>query len=130
MPMRSKRTDALRNAASTPFIWAVLLPVLLADLVVEIYHRICFPLYGIPLVSRRAYIAIDRHKLSYLNLREKIECVYCGYVNGWFRYAGMIAAKTELYWCDIRHQKRAGFNEPPHHREFLEFGDQEAFEHR
>lgn len=117
----------VRQLLSVPFIWAPLLPVLFADIIVELYHRVAFRLYGIPYVSRSKYIRIDRHKLPYLSLTEKINCVYCGYMNGWFRYASVIAGATELYWCDIRHEKRRGADQPPHHKRFHEFGDAEAF---
>ena len=47
----------------------IIIPVALADILVEIYHRICFPLYGMAYVKRSQYIRItDREKLPYLSL--------------------------------------------------------------
>lgn len=46
----------IRHLLSTPFIWVMIVPVALADLLGEIYHRICFPLYGLPYVKRSQYI--------------------------------------------------------------------------
>jgi hypothetical protein len=112
---------------TSPFIYAVFLPVLLLDLFIEIYHHICFPAYGLPLVKRSDYIVFDRAKLSYLTWYEKINCEYCGYVNGFLAYAVEIAAQTEKYWCGIRHQARMGFHEPAHEKNFLAYGDEEAY---
>ncbi len=120
----------LRNAASAPFIWGTLIPIAIADITIEIYHQICFRLYRIPLIDRSKYIVIDRHKLSYLTLREKIACIFCGYANGWLKYALMIGASTELYWCDIRHQRKQGQNNMPQQESFLAYGDEDGYRKR
>lgn len=117
----------IKHLISAPFIWINLIWIVVADLVLEIYHHTCFPLYEIPLVNRTKYIRIDRHKLSYLNIFEKIGCVYCGYANGWLAYASEIAAQTEKYWCGIKHQIDNEFLEPKHHEQFIEYGDKGAF---
>jgi len=38
-----------------------------------------------------------------------------------------IAARTEKYWCGIKHQPARGFHEPKHHKDFLKYGDEKAF---
>jgi hypothetical protein len=113
----------LRHMLSGPFIWAVLLPLVLLDLVMELYHRICFPLYGLPYVERKNYIRIDRHKLQYLLWYDKLNCAYCGYANGLLHYASTIAARTEAYWCGIQHQQPPDFVPPAHHAKFWAYGD-------
>ena len=40
-------------------------------------------------------MVIDRYALSYLNVIEKLNCVYCEYVNGLIAYVQEIAARTE-----------------------------------
>lgn len=117
----------LKHLISTPFIWVNIIWIVVADFVLELYHHTCFPLYELPLVERKKYIRIDRHKLSYLNILEKVACVYCGYANGWLKYASEIAAQTEKYWCGIKHQNVEGFIAPEHHKEFVEYGDKQAF---
>ena len=67
---------------------------------------ICFPIYGIPKVRRADLILLDRRRLAYLNLIEKLNCHYCGYANGIFAYVTEIAARTEQYWCPIKHALR------------------------
>lgn len=118
----------IRHLASAPFIYSIIVPVVLLDIVAEIYHRICFPLYRIPYVKRSAYIRIDRHKLSYLDPLEKLNCMYCGYVNGFLAYAVRIAGDTEAYWCGIQHQQTKRFQSPSHHRHFLPYGDEQALQ--
>ncbi len=82
------------NIISAPFIWRCIVPALLLDLSVSLYQAICFRLYRIPRVRRSRHIVIDRHSLAYLNLVEKINCVYCGYFNGLISYVQEITART------------------------------------
>jgi len=122
---------ALRHLVSVPFIWGLIIPVVLLDITTEIYHRICFPLYGIPYVKRSRYIRIlDRAKLPYLSLLEKINCLYCGYVNGWLHYASVIAGKTEHYWCAIMHLKSRGYVPTAEEESFAKYGDEATLRRR
>lgn len=117
----------IRNLAASPFIWAMLVPTVLSDICLEIYHRICFPLYGIPYVKRGEYIRIfDRAKLPYLSAWEKFNCAYCGYVNGWLHYASAVAGETERYWCAIKHLEERGYKPAEHEQDFIPFGDEQA----
>lgn len=121
----------LRYAIATPFILSIIIPVVFSDILVEIYHRICFPLYGIPYVKRSRYIRVlDREKLSYLTWYEKLECAYCGYVNGWFHYASVIAGKTENHWCAIAHLETRGYIPTEHEKSFAKYGDGAALRRR
>lgn len=117
----------IRHIISTPFIWAPLPFVMMLDLILEIYHQVGFRLYGLELVKRADYIQIvDRQKLQYLNLMQKLGCMYCGYVNGFLRYAKEVAGKTEEYWCGIMHEKI----HPAEHlqRGFVQYNSKEAWE--
>ena len=118
---------SLRNLASAPFIYAMILPFALLDAFVSTYQAICFPLYRIPKVPRSRYIVIDRHQLSYVNAIEKLNCVYCGYINGLIAYVREISARTEQYWCPIKHARKVL---DPHRRyaRFADFGDSEGFQ--
>jgi hypothetical protein len=100
------------------------------DIFIEIYHRIDFRLCNIPLVKRREYIKIDRHKLRYLNWFDKLGCVYCGYANGCARYFTEIGSRTEKYWCAIKHKKTPNFKEQPHQKNFLKYGDAKSYERK
>lgn len=130
MEYKKYRDRGFRHILSIPFIYLVLIPVIFLDFFIEFYHRICFLLYGLPYVKRGDYIRIDRHKLSYLTLVQKINCMYCGYVNGFAAYFVRICADTENYWCGIQHAKRAGVHEQAHHKNFLEYDNKEAFEEK
>lgn len=112
---------------SMPFIWGLIIPLAISDMFTEIYHRICFPLYGLSFVKRSDYIKIDRHKLKYLTFPQKLGCIYCGYANGAIHYWSEIAGRTEKYWCGIMHQKKKGFIPPRHHKDFAEYGNETAF---
>ena len=121
----------LRHMLSFPFIWMIIVPIVFTDILLEIYHRICFPLYGIPIVTRSRYIRItDRGKLSYLSTLEKIHCLYCGYVNGWFHYASVIAGKTEHYWCAIMHLQGRGYIPTEEEKTFSKYGDEATLRKR
>ncbi len=117
----------IRHITSSPFIFSVFVPVIIADVWIEIYHRICFRLYKLPYIVRSKYVRVDHQKLAYLNPMQKLFCLYCGYVNGVFAYWVQIAAATETYWCGIQHEKVKGFVSPKHHKDFVPYGDEEAF---
>lgn len=119
----------LFNLLTAPIIWACLLPALLLDFTVTIYHAVCFTVYGIPKVRRRDYIVIDRHALRYLNPIEKINCAYCGYFNGLIAYVQEIAARTEQYWCPIKHARKIAAIHS-RYAKFLEYGDAEGYRKR
>jgi hypothetical protein len=84
----------------------MIIPAVILDICLEIYHRICFPLYWIELVKRSDYFIFDRHHLSYLNWIEKLNCLYCSYFNNLVAYTREIAWRTEKYWCPIKHAQR------------------------
>ncbi len=112
----------LLNIITTPVIWSCLLPALFLDLVVSFFQLVCFPVYSIPKVKRGDYIVFDRHYLSYLNGIEKINCYYCGYFNGLISYVQEIAARTEQYWCPIKHAKPTK-SQHSRYKKFLDYGD-------
>lgn len=114
------------NILTTPVIWSCIVPAAFMDGVVSIYQLVCFPVYGIPKVKRRDYIFIDRHSLSYLNPIEKFNCMYCGYFNGVIAYVHEIAARTEQYWCPIKHARKLGSIHSRYHK-FFEYGDGEGY---
>ncbi len=123
--MYSHLTNArLLNVITGPIIWFCLVPAVFLDLVTAIYQFICFPVYKIPKVRRSDYIVIDRHELSYLNPMEKLCCVYCGYFTGLIAYIQEIAARTEQYWCPIKHARKVGTIHS-RYKNFLEYGDGE-----
>ena len=53
----------------------MIVPIALLDAWISLYQWICFPLFGIRRVQRRDYIVVDRHKLTYLNGIEKLNCI-------------------------------------------------------
>ncbi|MBC8282886.1 MAG: hypothetical protein H8E32_03655 [Nitrospinae bacterium] len=117
---------AFLNILTAPIIWSILFPAVLMDMVMSFYQAVCFPIYGIPKVDRSKYIVIDRHYLSYLNGVEKLNCAYCGYVNGLIGYAQEIAARTEQYWCPIKHARKTRFVHA-RYSNFISYGDAEGY---
>jgi hypothetical protein len=109
-----------------PVIYTLLIPIALLDIFVIVYQLICFPVYKIPKVRRRDYLVFDRHHLAYLNIIEKINCAYCSYANGAIAFAREVAARTEVYWCPIKHARRV-LGPHPHYQGFADFGDAEGY---
>ena len=72
----------LATLVTAPVIYSVFVPFVILDLWVTAYQRVCFRAWGIGLVRRRDYFAIDRHKLAYLNAIEKFNCMFCSYSIG------------------------------------------------
>lgn len=111
---------------TAPVIYAGWIPFLLMDLFVTVYQHVCFPIYRIPKVRRADYVVLDRGELPYLNLVEKFNCLYCSYGNGVAAYTREVAARTEQYWCPIKHARRIrGAHE--RYPQFFDYGDAEAF---
>jgi len=124
--LRYLRETPLRHLLIAPVIWAALPPSLLFDLTITLYQWICFPACRIPRVRRGDHIVMDRRFLSYLNAVEKLNCLYCGYFNGLVSYAMEIGARTEQYWCPIRHAQRVrGMHS--RYRQFFDYGDGKAY---
>ncbi|BBG65872.1 hypothetical protein NNO_1169 [Hydrogenimonas sp.] len=108
--------------ATAPFIYAMIVPAVIMDIFVTVYQGVCFPVYGIPKVDRKEFIVFDRHRLRYLNMLQKLNCLYCAYFNGLVAYVREIASRTEQFWCPIRHARRVrGVHRRYWH--FLRYGD-------
>ena len=116
----------LLSVLTAPVIYSVLFPMLLLDLFVTIYQHICFRAYGIPRVKRSDYFVYDRAHLAYLNLIEKINCAYCSYGNGLMAYGREVVARTEQYWCPIKHARKV-MAAHPYYTGFVDFGDAESY---
>jgi hypothetical protein len=113
-------------ALTAPLIYALIVPLVLLDAFVTIYQLACFPVYGIARVRRRDYLIFDRRYLAYLNALEKLNCAYCSYANGLIGYVREIAARTEQYWCPIKHARRIAAAHP-HYADFVDFGDADGY---
>jgi hypothetical protein len=114
------------NILTAPVVYAGFLPFALMDLFFTLFQGICFPIYGIPKVRRSEYLAFDREDLPYLNVIEKFNCFYCSYGNGILAFGREIAARTEQYWCPIKHARRIKAAHERYPR-FFEYGDAESF---
>jgi hypothetical protein len=111
---------------TAPVIYSLIVPFVLLDLFVTIYQAICFPVYGIAKVKRADYFVFDRGHLAYLNVLEKLNCAYCSYANCLIAYVREIAARTEQYWCPIKHARRV-IGSHPRYLKFDDYGDAESF---
>ena len=116
----------LPTLLTMPLIYGMALPLFILDLSVSLYQLGCFTAWGIARVRRREYVVIDRHRLGYLNPVQKLNCVFCGYGNGVIAYAREITARTEQYWCPIKHAlKVKGSHE--RYAAFQAYGDAEGY---
>jgi len=114
------------NVLTAPIIYSGFVPFFLLDMFLLIYQAVCFPIYGIPKVKRSDYLLFDREDLPYLNIIEKFNCFYCSYGNGLAAYFREIAARTEQYWCPIKHARRIRAAHGRYPR-FFEYGDAESY---
>jgi hypothetical protein len=112
---------------TAPLIYSMVVPLLIADLSSTLCQHVSFRVYGMPRVLRSEYLVIDRHRLVYLNTIEKLNCVYCSYGNGVIAYAREVIARTEQYWCPIRHAQRTNGAHDRYPR-FFDYGDAEAYQ--
>jgi len=115
-----------RHIISAPVIYSIIIPIAFIDVSVTIYQHICFRLYGIPRVQRSKYVVIDRQHLGYLNVLEKLNCMYCGYGNGVTAYVREIIARTEQYWCPIKHANKV-IDAHSWSDNYVDYGDATAY---
>ena len=120
------REGSVLNLVTAPVIYSLLVPFALLDAWVWAYQWICFPIYGIGRVRRRRYFVMDRRRLAYLNGIEKANCTFCSYANGLIAYVREVSARTEQYWCPIKHARRIA---AVHRRydSFFDYGDAEGY---
>ena len=122
-------TNRPQNLITGPLIYGMVLPLVMLDLCVTFYQWACFPIYGIRKVRRSDYLVFDRHHLGYLNLIEKFHCTYCEYGNGLMGYMAEILARTEQYFCPIKHARKILGTHGRYNR-FLDYGDAADYEAR
>ena len=120
------RRAKLKHILCLPIIWLCLLPAVVMDVVVSFYQAVCFPLFGIPKVKRGEHVIFDRRHLRYLNVIEKLNCLYCSYFNGVVSFATEVGARTEQYWCPIKHAAQLKTIHSRYHT-FVDFGDSDEF---
>jgi hypothetical protein len=109
-----------------PFIYAMIVPLVLMDIALMIYQAATGFFYGIKSERRSDYITIDRHYLAYLNTFQKLNCVYCGYANGLLAWGRAIAGRTEEHFCPIKHARRTR-GQHDGYWEFADYGDAEEW---
>ncbi len=80
-------------------------------------------------MRREDYLIFDRQHLAYLNALEKLNCAYCSYANCLVAYVREIAARTEQYWCPIKHARRV-IGAHPRYAAFDDYGNAEGYQAR
>lgn len=120
-------TNRPQNLITGPIIYGMIFPLVMLDLCVSFYQWACFPIYGVSKVRRADYIVFDRHHLGYLNFIEKFHCTYCEYGNGLMSYMAEILARTEQYFCPIKHAHKILGTHARYNR-FLDYGDAADYE--
>jgi hypothetical protein len=118
-----------QNLITGPIIYSMIIPLLITDFFVTFYQWTCFPIYGIKKVRRSNYIVYDRQQLNYLNFIEKFHCTYCAYGNGMIAYVSEVIARTEQYFCPIKHARKI-LGTHSRYARFLEYGDAENYEEK
>jgi hypothetical protein len=116
-----------QNLITGPIIYSMIIPLLITDFFVTFFQLTCFPIYGIKKVRRSDYIVYDRQQLNYLNFIEKFHCTYCAYGNGMIAYVSEVIARTEQYFCPIKHARKI-LGTHSRYARFLEYGDAEDYE--
>ena len=118
-----------QNLVTGPVIYAMIVPMVILDLSVSFYQATCFPIYRIAKVSRADYFVYDRQQLEYLNFIEKFHCTYCAYGNGLIAYVAEIVARTEEYFCPIKHARKI-LGTHARYAHFLKYGDAADYQAR
>lgn len=120
-------TDRPQNLVTGPVIYSMIVPLAILDLSVSVYQAVCFPIYRVAKVRRSDYIVLDRQQLEYLNFIEKFHCTYCAYGSGLIAYVSEIVARTEQYFCPIKHARKI-LGTHSRYRRFLDYGEAADYE--
>jgi len=123
------RSSSLTQIICIPFVYGLFIPLLLLDISVSLYQRVCFTFWALPKTIRSDYVVFDRRHLAYLNGIQKLNCLFCSYANGVIAFAQEIASQTEQYWCPIKHAARMRVAHK-RYQNFLEYGDAEGFQRK
>ena len=67
--------------------------------------------------------------ISPINALEKLNCAYCSYANGVVAFTREIAARTEQYWCPIKHARRL-IGAHARYALFDDYGNGEGYQER
>jgi len=122
-------TNRPQNLITGPIIYGMFVPLLIIDLLVSLYQATCFPIYGVQKVRRSDYMVYDRQHLEYLNFIEKFHCTYCAYGTGLVAYMNEILARTEQYFCPIKHARKMLGTHARYER-FINYGEATDYEKR
>ena len=121
--MKQHKLDVtFREYLFSPLVYIFVVPAIMFHIALELYHRSVFWGYKIPYVSSKDFFIFDRHNVQQLNFIEKLNCLYCSYVNGLMGYAKEIAGRSERYWCPFKHKKDPA-QPHSHYMKFIEFDD-------
>jgi hypothetical protein len=118
-----------QNLITGPIIYSMIIPLVITDFFVSFFQATCFPIYRIKKVRRSDYIIFDRKYLNYLNFIEKFHCAYCEYANGLIAYIREVIARTEQYFCPIKHAHKL-LDTHSRYARFLDYGDAEDYQNR
>jgi len=121
------REVPLLHFLAAPIIYGMIIPSVLFDMAIFIYQNIVFRIFKFEFIKRSDYIIFDHQYLGYLNPIEKLNCLYCSYVNGLMQYSSAVAGRTELFFCPIKHAKKVA-GEHNYYNEFLSYGDGEEYQ--
>ena len=117
----------LLHFLAAPLIYGMVIPAILLDVLIFIYQQVVFRVFKFKLIKRSDYIVFDRHYLGYLNPVEKLNCVYCSYMNGLMQYVSAIASRTEFYFCPIKHAKKVAYDHD-YYKDYLVYGDEDDYQ--
>lgn len=88
-----------------PFALAMIIPFLLFDFCISLYHRIAFGICGMKRVKRKPNFKIDQQKIALLDRKERFFAVLILYASGVISYSKKIIAESDQYWCQPRQLK-------------------------
>lgn len=123
------REIPLPHLLSSPLIYAMTIPAIFLDVMLFLYVKVVGKVFKFDFPKRNTYIVFDRQYLGYLNIMEKLNCMYCSYFNGLMAYASAIASRTELYFCPIKHAKKVAYDHKYYNR-YLSYGDEDKYQEK
>ena len=105
MKHAKKKNSLFGNILALPFAIAFLIPLVVYDLFLSLFHRIVFGLCKIKKVNRKSHFKVDQMKIAQLSKMQRFYAIYILYLRGLMNFGAKIAQECEYHWCQVRPTK-------------------------
>ena len=105
MKPTKKKRSFFRHIIVLPFAVVFLVPLVVFDISLSLFHRIVFGICKMKKVNRKTHFKVDQMKIAQLSKMQRFFAIYILYLRGIMNFGAKIAQECEYYWCQVRPTK-------------------------